>query len=207
MNWKLASAVLVLLLTATVGALVYLAANPGGDLETQPPPAAADPSTTPAIATQPATSPNPLATTPETPAAAENPVSEAPPTPADQRDWNERIGEALTGENYASMRQRSQALLKMAGDPNGTTEQRIDALEHGLNLLEDENYWDDVLPLGLRKDLPAEINETIFAELHGRDTKLLTAFCQEIGKIEGHPLAEDAKGVLDFISPPEVVDN
>lgn len=134
-------------------------------------------------------------------AAAENPTSGS----SNNVDpWADRIGNALTSGEIP-MRDRSKLLLEIAGDRNAPTSQRLDALSHGLNLLDDENYWTDALPLGLKTDLPVELGETIFTELHDRDIKLYTAVCEEIMKVEDHPLRQDAQDAVDFLGTSEEI--
>ena len=198
MNWKTASFVLAALFATTVCALVYLGTNLVGDGLQGPAATVGNPPLAPAASSNPAPTPTEVAVDPP-PTATTSPDSV---TPTSVEAWNEQIGVVLTDPEMP-MRQRSQQLLAMVARDDATIDQRLDALHHGLNLLADEDYWDDALALGLRSDLPKEISETMFNDLHGRDTKLLLATCDEIVKVEGHPFLEEAKGVMEFLGEPE----
>ncbi|MEM7010251.1 MAG: hypothetical protein AAF585_02105 [Verrucomicrobiota bacterium] len=203
MNWKFATVSLILLLTVTVAALVYLVLNPRDSLLSSAPPAPVQP-TAPAVNPESAPTPAPSPIAAPNPTPAPEPAPTPQPTPAVSDDWNDRLGEALTSEGL-EMRDRAKMLLTMVNDSNADLEQRLEALNHGLNLVADENYWDDALPLGLRSDLPKELGDTMFADLHNRDIKLLTGFCEEVVKLENHPLREEAQGVIDFIGTPGAI--
>lgn len=194
MNWKFATISLVTLLFVTVAALLYFALNPRDTLLSAVPPPAA------AVVEPDLQVPVPV---PDDQQPAEVSVPEPVSAPESTQEvgssWDDRLGVALTEEGI-DLRDRSKVLLGMVNEPNATVEQRLEALNHGLNLVEDENYWEDALPLGLQNDLPEEVSEMIFADLHNRDLKLLKGFCDEVVKLENHPLQEQAQGVKEFIN-------
>ena len=122
--------------------------------------------------------------------------------------WDSHIRTALTRTDL-NLRQKSQQLLDLAaGDnPNATVDQRLEALDHGLNLLDDDDYDEDALRFALRSDLPAELGESILTDLHGRDPDLLVGTCQKIAALQNHPLREEAQEIINFLAPELAGDN
>ena len=131
-----------------------------------------------------------------------NAVKQPDPDPAEDPLWDARIRSALTSSDL-NMRQKSQQLLDLASVSSGgaSVEQRLEALDHGLNLLDDEDYDEDALRLALRSDLPAELGESILTDLHGRDPELLVGTCQKIAALQNHPLREEAEEIVSFLAP------
>ena len=116
--------------------------------------------------------------------------------------WDSHVRTALTRSDL-NLRQKSQQLLDLAAadNPSATVDQRLEALDHGLNLLDDEDYDEDALRLALRSDLPAELGESILTDLHGRDPELLVGTCQKIAAVQNHPLREEAQEIVNFLAP------
>ncbi|MCB1076345.1 MAG: hypothetical protein KDM64_00840 [Verrucomicrobiae bacterium] len=130
--------------------------------------------------------------------ATEAPAGTPPPAKTvEPSKWKERIEELLSNQEI-STRDASRELLAMAADSKGPEQLRIDAVQHGLNLLEDENYLNDALFLATRTDLPEEMQDILFADLHNRDQEISVPVADKIAKTPGHPLAEDAKDFVDF---------
>lgn len=127
-----------------------------------------------------------------TPAGAPPPVKILDPS-----QWEARIDELLSNRNITP-RAASRELFAMAGDSKGPGQLRIDAAEHGFNLLDDENYLEDALALATNPRLPEEIYEILFADLHNRDESVSVPVAERIAKTPGHPLAEDARDFADF---------
>ena len=135
--------------------------------------------------------------------AAAAPAGTLPPVKTvDPANWEARIEELLANQDI-STRDASRELLAMAADAKGTEQLRIDALQHGLNLLEDDNYLQDALALAATPDLPEEINDILFADLHNRDPEISVPVADKIAKTAGHPLAEEAKDFVDFFNEDE----
>jgi hypothetical protein len=122
------------------------------------------------------------------------------PTPAGDPRWDANVRTTLTRSDL-SLRQKSQQLLDLAAadNPSATVDQRLEALDHGLNLLDDEDYDEDALRLALRSDLPAELGESILTDLHGRAPELLVGTCRKIAALEDHPLREEAQEIVNFL--------
>jgi hypothetical protein len=129
-------------------------------------------------------------------------VDQPDPDPVEDPLWDARIRSALTSSDL-NLRQKSQQLLDLAsvGSGGASVEQRLEALDHGLNLLDDEDYDEDALRLALRSDLPAELGESILIDLHGRDPELLVGTCQKIAALQNHPLREEAEEIVSFLAP------
>ncbi|MCP5540491.1 MAG: hypothetical protein H7A53_07690 [Akkermansiaceae bacterium] len=111
--------------------------------------------------------------------------------------WDERISELLTNQDITN-RDAARELIAMAADKRGTDDQRIDAVEHALNLVDDETYTEDALALAVDPSLPEEMQEILFADLHNRDPEISVPVADRISKVKGHPLAEEAKDFVDF---------
>ncbi len=127
--------------------------------------------------------------------------SGAPPQvkTADPAQWEARIDELLSNQAI-SPRAAARELFAMAGDSQGPRQLRIDAAEHGFNLLEDANYLEDALALSTNTGLPEEIYEILFADLHNRDESVSVPVAERIAKTPGHPLAEEARDFADFFT-------
>lgn len=144
-----------------------------------------------------------LSTTAEPTSSGEGADTEeqAVPEAAGDSRWDDRIRSALTSSSL-NLRQKSQQLLGLAAaDGSASLDQRLEALDHGLNLVADEDYEEDALRLALRSDLPPELGESILTDLHGRDPELLVGTCQKIAALEDHPLREEALEIVSFMAP------
>ena len=131
-------------------------------------------------------------------AAPAAPAGTLPPVKTvDPAQWEARIEELLANQDITT-RDASRELLAMAGEAKGPEPLRIDALQHGLNLLDDENYLQDALALATNPALPEEINDILFADLHNRDQSISVPVAERIAKTPGHPLAEEAQDFADF---------
>jgi hypothetical protein len=115
----------------------------------------------------------------------------------DPARWEARIEELLANPDINTS-EAIRELFAMAGDGRGPEALRIDAVEHGLNLLEDEDYFRDAIALATNPGLPEEINDILFADLHNRAPSISAAVAERIAKTPGHPLAQDAKDFVDF---------
>lgn len=136
----------------------------------------------------------------EAPVVTFTPAGAPPPVRTlDPARWEARIDELLSNRNITP-RAASRELFAMAGDAKGPGPLRIDAAEHGFNLLEDENYLEDALALATNPRLPEEIYEILFADLHNRDESVSVPVAERIAKTPGHPLAEDARDFADFFT-------
>ncbi|MBL9154409.1 MAG: hypothetical protein JNK37_18105 [Verrucomicrobiales bacterium] len=131
-------------------------------------------------------------------AAPAAPAGTLPPVKTvDPAQWEARIEELLANQDITT-RDASRELLAMAGEAKGPEPLRIDAVQHGLNLLDDENYLQDALALATNPALPEEINDILFADLHNRDQSISVPVAERIAKTPGHPLAEEAQDFADF---------
>lgn len=124
-------------------------------------------------------------------------VTLSPVKTVDPAHWEARIEELIANPDITTS-DAIRELLAMAGDPRGAEALRIDAVEHGLNLLEDEDYFRDAIALAINPSLPEAINDILFADLHNRDQSISVAVAGRIAKTPGHPLAEEAKDFVDF---------
>jgi hypothetical protein len=113
--------------------------------------------------------------------------------------WEERIQNILADQSV-SVEQASRRLLAMAGDSAGPEAQRVDALLHGLNLISDSDYLREALPLFTRTDLPRAMNEIVLSDLYNRQTEISLPAATAIGAVPGHPLAENARELVDFFA-------
>jgi len=113
------------------------------------------------------------------------------------KEWEERIGNLLVDESM-DHRQAASKLLEIASWANVSEGVRTDALLHGLNLLDDEGYLEEVLPLAPRADLPREMQEILFADLHNRPQEVSVPAAKAIASEAEHPLAEAAKDFVDL---------
>jgi hypothetical protein len=124
-------------------------------------------------------------------------VTLSPVNTVDPAHWEARIEELIANPDITTS-DSIRELLAMAGDPRGPEALRIDAVEHGLNLLDDEDYFRDAIALATNSSLPEAINDILFADLHNRDQSISVAVAGRIAKTPGHPLAEEARDFVDF---------
>lgn len=111
--------------------------------------------------------------------------------------WDNQIADLLTDDSIEN-RAAGQKLAEIAAKNDAPEEVRIDAIQHALNLIGDEEYMDDLMALAVRTDLPEEMNEIIFSDLHNRPQEISVAVAKEIGRLAKHPLAEEARDFVEF---------
>lgn len=147
------------------------------------------------------TNTDPGATTQE---PTNDPVTNAPKTQPEEtgpelprEEWDNQIADLLT-DTTIEHREAGQKLAAIAAQNNAPEEVRIDAIQHALNLIGDEEYMEDMMTLAVRDDLPEEMQEIIFSDLHNRPQEVSVPVAKEIARLEKHPLALEAKDFVDF---------
>ncbi|MCB1062133.1 MAG: hypothetical protein KDN20_04330 [Verrucomicrobiae bacterium] len=118
-------------------------------------------------------------------------------TTASREVWDNQIADLLTN-NAIENREAGQQLAAIAAKSEAPEEVRVDAIQHALNLIGDEEYMDDMMALAVRTDLPEEMNEIIFSDLHNRPQEISVPVAKEIGRLAKHPLAEEARDFVEF---------
>lgn len=132
--------------------------------------------------------------------APEPVVTQAEPAPLSAQDrevWDTRISDLLTDESIEH-REAGQKLAAIAAQSDAPEEVRVDAIQHALNLIGDEEYIEDLMTLAVRTDLPEEMQEIIFSDLHNRPQEISVPVAKEIGRLANHPLAEEARDFVEF---------
>lgn len=144
---------------------------------------------------------DPGATTQE---PSSDPVTNAPKTQPEEtgpelprEEWDNQIADLLT-DTTIEHREAGQKLAAIAARNNAPEEVRIDAIQHALNLIGDEEYMEDMMTLAVRDDLPEEMQEIIFSDLHNRPQEVSVPVAKEISRLEKHPLALEAKDFVEF---------
>ena len=148
----------------------------------------------------------PTATTPQ----EETPLPDAPPLPSPQptaapkstasesqlAEWQDKISSALADDSISNQ-VAVQRLLSLAKDPKVDEDVRLDALEHSLNLTEDEEFG-EVLPLLTDKSVPVDMLDSALTDLYNRGDRVKLESVLEVAKVPEHPLHEDAIELLEF---------
>lgn len=122
--------------------------------------------------------------------------------PSNEREaedyWDEKIDDAILdfADKDDVVRQR---LFAIAADDKVPANSRIRALEHGLNLLDDEHYR-EALPFLLEGQATDEMREAVFFDLQGRGDPLKLSACVEIIKRRDHPFTTQAGELLQFFT-------
>jgi len=115
-----------------------------------------------------------------------------------QMSWEEKINHVLAADSI-SPDQASQILLRIVTDNKAPISVRNDALEHALNLIEDDSY-DSILNImgTAQNELPEPLVQTILDDTLNRteSIQLSTALVAILGSHK--TTVEDAKELLEF---------
>lgn len=145
--------------------------------------------------------PKPAITTIDPSASApQKAVTQTEPAPLTEQErevWDTRISDLLIDESIEH-REAGQKLAAIAAQPDAPEEVRVDAIQHALNLIGDEEYIEDLMTLAVRTDLPEEMQEIIFSDLHNRPQEISVPVAKEIGRLANHPLAQEARDFVEF---------
>jgi len=128
------------------------------------------------------------------PADSEPEMSEA--RKAQLAAWQDKISSALADDTISNQ-VAVQRLLSLAKDPNVDETVRLDALEHSLNLTDDEEFG-EVLPILTDTSAPVEMLDSALTDLYNRGDRVKLESVLEVAKIPDHPLHEDAIELLEF---------
>ncbi len=123
------------------------------------------------------------------------PAPDGPELP--REEWDNQIADLLT-DTTIEHREAGQKLAAIAAQNNAPEEVRIDAIQHALNLIGDEEYMEDMMNLAVRSDIPEEMQEIIFSDLHNRPQEVSVPVAKEIARVKDHPLALEAKDFVEF---------
>lgn len=113
--------------------------------------------------------------------------------------WDNQIADLLTDTNIEN-REAGQKLAAIAANNKAPEEVRIDAIQHALNLIGDEEYMEDMMALAARTDIPEEMQEIIFSDIHNRPEEISVPVAKEIARQKDHPLAQEAQDFVDFFT-------
>ncbi|MCB1230648.1 MAG: hypothetical protein KDN19_10300 [Verrucomicrobiae bacterium] len=117
----------------------------------------------------------------------------------DREIWDNQIADLLTDTTIEN-REAGQKLAAIAANNSAPEEVRIDAIQHALNLIGDEEYLEDMMALAARTDIPEEMQEIIFSDIHNRPEEISVPVAKEIARQKDHPLAQEAQDFVDFFT-------
>ncbi|MDC0292027.1 hypothetical protein OAK81_01905 [Verrucomicrobiales bacterium] len=95
----------------------------------------------------------------------------------------------------------AQKLLAIAADRSSSKQIRTDALTHGLDLIDPQNYQENAIqPILLNPNAPRELQQIVWDDLADHeDPELLETTARNLSETEGHPLQEEAaEWIEDF---------
>ncbi len=105
--------------------------------------------------------------------------------------------EAVLRNASVSSEAAAEKLLEIASKSRVPERGRLEALEHGLNLLEDADY-DIVRALIEDPETPRTLLDLLIFDLHGREERVVLETALELARREDHPLAEEGRELLLF---------
>lgn len=144
----------------------------------------------------PADSPAPPMDTPLAPVADKPPAPQPTADPARVAQWEETISNALADDSISNQ-EAVKRLLALSYNTKVDEQIRLDALEHSLNLSEDEEFG-TILPLLKDKNTPVEMLDSALNDLYNRGDRVKLESLLEVAKVPDHPLHEDAVELLEF---------
>ena len=112
--------------------------------------------------------------------------------------WERTIAGVIMDDKLTND-QAAAALMEVARNPNAPDQQRLDALEHAINLLSDDIYSEEILALVKSGRATNEQLETVIFSLHDRSGKAQLVTALSIAQINTTPIAEEAFDLLSFM--------
>jgi len=115
---------------------------------------------------------------------------------------------AVLTDDTLTFLQSADRLVTLAARKDLPEASRLEALEHALHLVDDdEEYAEHMLPLIRRSDLPAALHEAVDHDLYKRNPSTLLRMSLEILKMPLHPLRDNARESLEFFLDEELGNN
>lgn len=122
-------------------------------------------------------------------------------------DWAEKVDYVLATDNI-STDEATRTLLGVASDPKAPVEIRNDALEHALNLVEDENFSEVQNIMGAADlELPEPLVQTILDDTLNRTDSIQLDTALIVMKSSHSEVSEEARELLEFHLDQELGNN